>query len=61
MRCVQGLQNEVDKRKSNKKIHQGKHENHVIIKIIGMENTTVSQRGGTLGNSDERKKHRIIR
>ena len=61
MRCVQSLQNEADKRKGNKKIHQGEHENHVIIKITGMENTTVSQRGGTLGNSDERKKHRIIR
>lgn len=61
MRCVQGLQNEANKTKSDKKIHQGKHENHVIIKITGMENTTVSQRGGTLGNSDERKKHRIIR
>lgn len=58
---MQGLQNDADKRKGNKNIHQGKHENHVIIKISGMENTTLSQRGRTLGNLDERKKYRIIR
>lgn len=33
------------------KIHQGKHENHVAIK---MENTPLSQQGGALANSDKR-------
>lgn len=33
------------------KIYQGKHENHVVIK---MENTPLSQQGGALANSDKR-------
>jgi hypothetical protein len=47
--------------KKRKKLYQGKQENRVIIGIKGMENQPLSQRGGALANSDERKKYRITR
>jgi hypothetical protein len=50
-----------EKIKKKQKIYQGKLENHVIIKIKGMENILLSQRGRALANSHERTKYRITR